>query len=136
MGKSVALQEYGRINRELIQGLAAQGRSVFTVPVYQWKLPVDTEPLADAMRDLLEERIQVALFTTGVQVEHFLRFAQEHGKREAIRKALEQVFIGSIGPTCTASLLENGLKPTLEPSHPKMGLLLREAALAYGGGCA
>jgi hypothetical protein len=28
-------------------------------------------------------------------------------------------------------LLEAGLKPRLEPSHPKMGLLVREAALAY-----
>ncbi len=38
----VAVQEYGKTNVELIDGLIAQGRAVTTVPVYQWALPLDT----------------------------------------------------------------------------------------------
>ena len=55
--KSVAVQEYGRSNTELLDGLAAQGRSVFRVPVYQWRLPSDTAPLAEALKDLLAGRV-------------------------------------------------------------------------------
>lgn len=129
--RSVAVQEYGRPNRELIAGLLAQGRQVFTVPVYQWKLPDDTAPLGKALEDLLAGKFGVALFTTGVQVEHFLGFAGQQGKREAALEALRRTFIASIGPTCSESLRDCGLAPALEPSHPKMGILVREAAVQY-----
>ena len=43
-------------------------------------------------------------------------------------EALGRITIGSIGPTTTESLEEFGLTPALEPSHPKMGLLVRETA--------
>jgi uroporphyrinogen-III synthase len=130
-GSSVAVQEYGRGNRDLLEGLAAQGRSVSAVPVYQWALPADTSPLAAALERLLAGDFGIALFTTGVQIEHFLEFAAQAGQREAAARALGKIFIGSIGPTCSESLRANGLVPTLEPSHPKMGILVRESALKY-----
>jgi uroporphyrinogen-III synthase len=130
-GNSVAVQEYGRGNRDLLEGLAAQGRKVLAVPVYQWALPADTSPLAAALEHLLAGNFGIALFTTGVQIEHFLEFAAQAGQREAAARALAKIFIGSIGPTCTESLRANGLVPTLEPSHPKMGILVRESALKY-----
>ena len=130
-GQRVAVQEYGRTNRELVEGLEAQGRTVTPVPVYQWQLPADTAPLAQGVRELVEGKIQVALFTTGVQVEHLLNFAAEQGLREAAIEALRRTFIASIGPTCSEALRECGLTPKMEPSHPKMGILVREAALQY-----
>ena len=36
--------------------------------------------------------------------------------------------IGSIGSVCSEALLEFGLKPDLEPEHPKMGFLVKEVA--------
>ncbi len=129
--RSVAVQEYGRTNRELLDGLVSQGRQVSTVPVYQWKLPADTAPLADALARLLAGRFDVVLFTTGVQIEHFLEFAEKERKREPALEALRRTFIASIGPTCTESLKSFGLTPALEPSHPKMGILVREAAIKY-----
>lgn len=129
--KSVALQEYGRPNRALIEGLTAQGRDVTTVSVYQWAIPSDTQPLTHAVEGLLAGQYDVSVFTTGVQIEHLLEFADQHGHREAVRHALKKTFIASIGPTCSESLRENGLVPNLEPSHPKMGILVRECALEY-----
>jgi uroporphyrinogen-III synthase len=129
--KSVALQEYGRSNAELIDGLAAQGRKVFRVPVYQWSLPSDTAPLARALTGLLAGQFHAAIFTTGIQIEHFLEFARSQGQQDAAVNALRKIFIASIGPTCSQSLHEFGLQPALEPSHPKMGILVREAALLY-----
>jgi uroporphyrinogen-III synthase len=129
--KRVALQEYGRTNRLLLDGLRAQGRTVAAFPVYQWSLPLDTRPLETAVKGLIEGRFQVAIFTTGVQLEHLLQFAEETRQREAVLQALRKTFIASIGPTCTETLRENGLTPNLEPSHPKMGILVREASVEY-----
>ncbi|HZQ52724.1 MAG TPA: uroporphyrinogen-III synthase [Bryobacteraceae bacterium] len=129
--KSVALQEYGRTNRELIEGLEKQQRSVFRVPVYQWKLPEDTGPLRQAVDDLLAGKIDVTLFTTGVQIEHVLDFAAEQQQRDAVLEALRKTFVASIGPTCSESLQACGVTPAMEPSHPKMGILVREAATQY-----
>jgi uroporphyrinogen-III synthase len=128
--RTVAVQEYGRTNRELIEGLEAQGRTVTPVPVYQWRLPDDKGPLAEALDDLLAKKFKAALFTTGVQIEHFLEFAAERGERENAVARLSEIFIASIGPNCSESLVACGLRPALEPSHPKMGILVREAALA------
>jgi uroporphyrinogen-III synthase len=127
----VAVQEYGRSNQDLTRGLEAQGRSVTAVPVYQWKMPADTRPLGEALRRLLAGETLVALFTTGVQIDHFLDFAATRGEREHAVEALRRSFIGSIGPDCTEALLSHGLRPNFEPTHPKMGILVREAAQAF-----
>lgn len=128
---SVALQEYGRSNPELLSGLEAQGRRVTRVPVYRWTLPGDTGPLAQALESLLSCEVEAALFTTGVQIEHFLEFAEQRGQRNQVVEALQRVFICSIGPDCSESLRECGLTPQLEPTHPKMGILVHEAAQAF-----
>ncbi len=38
-GLRVALQEYGKVNPELVEGLEQRGASVTRVPVYRWALP-------------------------------------------------------------------------------------------------
>lgn len=129
--KRVAVQEYGRSNPELLKGLAGQGRSVMRVPVYNWELPEDTEPLHAALHGLVAEKFDVALFTTGVQIEHFLAFADSQSERAAAIKALQNIFVASIGPTCTESLRSYGIEPAMEPTHPKMGILVLEAAEQY-----
>lgn len=129
--KEVALQEYGRSNPELIAGIEAQGRSVHCVPVYQWRLPADTTVLREALADLLAGKFRVSIFTTGVQIEHFLDFAEQSGRRQQALDALRKTFIASIGPDCSETLRSCGLRPDLEPSHPRMGILVREAALKY-----
>ena len=128
---SVAVQEYGRANEELRKGLEAQGRRVTPVPVYQWRLPFDTAPLEEALRDLIAGKFGAALFTTGVQIDHFLALADRTKQREAAIEALRRVFVCSVGPDCTEALRSFGIEPDLEPSHPKMGILVREAAEGY-----
>ncbi|MDQ2776535.1 MAG: uroporphyrinogen-III synthase [Acidobacteriota bacterium] len=129
--KSVAVQEYGRANLELVEGLKAQGRTVTSVPVYQWALPTDTAPLEQALQDLLASNCNAVLFTTGVQIDHFLEFASQRNQRESAIEALRRTFVASIGPDCTEALRSYGLNPNFEPSHSKMGILVREAAETY-----
>jgi len=126
--KRIAVQEYGRANPELLAGLRRRGAEVTAVRVYLWDLPEDVAPLREAARRLAAGQFDVALFTTAIQVSQLARVAREQGIEDAAMEALRRCFVGSIGPTTTEALEEFGVTPAFEPSHPKMGLLVREAA--------
>ena len=127
-GRSVAVQEYGVSNPELIAGLAEHGARVTRVPVYQWALPDDTGPLRSAVEAIARGEVDIALFTTSVQVPHVLQVAAEMKLEETVRRAFARILIGSIGPITSEALHERGLRPDFEPSHPRMGFLVTEAA--------
>lgn len=126
--RRIAVQEYGRASEELVQGLEARGAEVTQVPVYQWELPEDIEPLREAARRLARGEIDVVLFTASIQVENLFRVAGEIGLAEAARKGMNRAVIASIGPTTSETLRAMNLPVDFEPSHPKMGFLLNEAA--------
>jgi uroporphyrinogen-III synthase len=127
-GKNVAVQEYGVSNHELLEGLRNRGAHVTPVPVYQWDLPEDTAPLRSAVDSIIARRIDVALFTTGVQVIHLFQIAEQSGKKDALKAGLDHVVKASIGPTTSEVLRSYGLSIDLQASHPKMGFLVKEAA--------
>ncbi|MGA8440978.1 MAG: uroporphyrinogen-III synthase [Candidatus Sulfotelmatobacter sp.] len=127
-GTHVAVQEHGVPSRELYAGLAERGAQAFPVPVYKWAPPEDTEPLREAIRDLALGKFEVVLFTSSVQVHHLFRFADELGRHQAAASALRRAVVGSIGPVTSETLREYGITPDLEPSHPKMGFLVKETA--------
>jgi uroporphyrinogen-III synthase len=127
-GKKVAVQEYGVSNPELLAGLRERGAQVTAVPVYQWDLPEDTGPLQRAVEEVIAGRIDVALFTTGVQIHHLFQIADQGGKKDALKTGMERVVKASIGPTTSEVLRSYGLSVELEASHPKMGFLVKEAA--------
>jgi uroporphyrinogen-III synthase len=126
--RQIALQEYGRSNPELLEGLRARGGEVMPVRVYQWDLPEDVGPLREAARRLAAGAFDVALFTTAIQIAHLARVARELGIEDAALENLRKCQVGSIGPTTTEALEEFGVHPMMEPSHPKMGFLVKEAA--------
>jgi uroporphyrinogen-III synthase len=127
-GKQVAVQEYGVSNPELLAGLRDRGAQVTAVPVYQWDLPEDTGPLQGAVEEVIAGRIDVALFTTSVQIHHLFQIADQAGKKDALKIGMERVVKASIGPTTSEVLRSYGLLVELEASHPKMGFLVKEAA--------
>lgn len=131
--RRIAVQEYGRSNPDLLAALRARGAEVATVRVYGWDLPEDTGPLREAARRLARGEADVALFTTATQIDHLLRMAAEEGVESEVRRALARVAVASIGPTTTEALEEYGIRPDLEPSHPKMGILVHEAAREAAG---
>ena len=125
-GKRVAVQEYGAPKPELIAGLEARGAAVLSVPVYRWTLPEDTGPLRSAVGALCAGTIDIALFTSGIQVHHLFQVAADEAER--LRAAFARVLIASIGPVCSEALREHGLAADLEPEHAKMGKLVAEVA--------
>jgi len=127
-GIHLAVQEHGVPSRELYAGLMERGAQVFPVPVYKWAPPEDTEPLRAAIRDLALRKFDVVLFTSSVQVHHLFRLADEMGQHQKVANALRRAVVGSIGPVTSETLREYGVTPDLEPSHPKMGFLVRETS--------
>jgi uroporphyrinogen-III synthase len=127
-GLRVAVQEYGASNLELLAGLRARGAQVTQVPVYQWALPEDLEPLKGAIRAIAKGDVDVVLFTTAVQAVHLFQVATELGLEEAVKKGLQRAVIASIGPSTSEELERRGIRPDMEPSHPKMGYLVKEAS--------
>jgi uroporphyrinogen-III synthase len=130
-GRSVAVQEYGITNSELIAGLEARGAQVMRVAVYRWALPEDTALLRSALREIMGGRVEITLFTNATQVDHIFRVATEDKLEGQLSQAFARVLIASIGPVCSEALEHFGLKADLEPDHPKMGHLV--AAVARRG---
>ena len=131
-GARVAVQEYGVSNPELLAGLRERGAIVTRVPIYQWALPEDLAPLQAAVNELAAGKIDVALFTTSVQVTHLFQIAAEMNLEEPVQKSLGRVIVASIGPTTSEELQRHGIRTDLEPSHPKMGFLVKETAEQSG----
>jgi uroporphyrinogen-III synthase len=127
-GQRVAVQAYGVSNPDLLAALRERGASVTEIAVYRWDLPEDTAPLRSAVAALLNQQVDVALFTTSVQVVHLFRIAEQSNQRDALRRAFSQLVVASIGPDTSETLQRFGIPVDLETSHPKMGILVNEAA--------
>jgi uroporphyrinogen-III synthase len=127
-GRRVAVQEYGITSKELVAGLAERGAKVTSVPVYEWALPEDTGPLRSAITAVSRNELDVILFTTATQADHLLQIAAELKEEDSLRRALSHMAIISIGPTTSERLREHGVIPDMEPTHPKMGYFVSEAA--------
>jgi len=124
----VAVQEHGAPSPDLYSGLAQRGAQVFPVPVYKWEPPEDTGPLRDAVARLGQKEFEVVLFTSSVQIHHLFRFAEEMKQRDAMAEGLHRAVVASIGPVTSETLREYGIAVDVEPSHPKMGFLVKETA--------
>ena len=127
-GARVALQEYGVSNPELLDELDRRGARVLRVPVYRWALPEDLTPLKNAVSAIAAGAVDVAIFTTSVQLVHLWQIVDEMHVEAQVRDGLARAVVGSIGPTTSEELRRRGLDVDLEASHPKFGLLVRELA--------
>ena len=126
-GRRIAIQEYGKPSDELYRALESRGASLLPVPVYRWALPVETAPLRDAVQRTIAGDFDVILFTSAQQLHSVLEIASESGLSSEWLAAANRCVVASIGPTATETLVEGGLGVDLQPSHPKMGPLVKEA---------
>lgn len=123
-----AVQEYGASNPELLDALTQRCAQTTRVPVYHWELPEDLEPLRDAIRAVAAGKIDVIVFLTATQVAYLFQVAEEMGAAKSLREGMCGALLLSIGPSTTEELARHDLQPDFEPSHPKMGILMSEAA--------
>jgi uroporphyrinogen-III synthase len=127
-GLRVAVQEYGVSNPDLLEALKQRGAEVFQVPIYRWGLPEDLGPLRQALDKMIAGKVSVLLITNAAQVDHVMQVLEKDGKVEPFRAALKKMAVASIGPTASERLRHHEWPIDLEPSHPKMGILVKETS--------
>lgn len=127
-GLHVAVQEYGASNPDLLEALKQRGAEVFQVPIYRWALPEDLGPLRQALDEMIAGKVPVLLITNAAQVDHVMQVLEKDGKVERFRAALNNMVVASVGPTASERLRQHDWPIDLEPSHPKMGILVKETS--------
>jgi uroporphyrinogen-III synthase len=125
--RSIAVQEYGVPNVELMNSLRQRGLIVTPVPIYRWDLPEDLAPLEQAVRRICDQWCDAVIFLSSVQFTNLMRIAERAAMRDAVMMALhEGIVIVSIGPVMTDTLIREGLRPDFEPRQPKLGPCIRQ----------
>lgn len=132
-GSRIAIQEHGQPSAELYGALRERGAEVTGIRVYQWELPEDLGPLKTAITEVAEKQVDVVMFTSSVQFVHALKVAQQMNLGDAFLAGLQHATVASIGPISSQTLREHGIRVDSEPSHPKMGFLVKEVAEKAAG---
>lgn len=127
-GMNIAVQEYGTSNPELLTALAEKSIAITRLPVYQWALPEDIQPLREAVIALAHGHVDVVLFMNAGQVAHLFLMAERMGYTDALHEGFRSTVIGSIGPSTTEGLGAYSVAPDYEPSQSRMGFLIKELA--------
>jgi len=132
-GQTVAVQLYGEDNPVLVDGLQARGATVLEIPLYEWAIPEDQEPLVRLISDLTGGAIDVVAFTSSPQITHVFRVAERLNLRDPLVEALrDRVTVAVVGPVCRASLVERGIVPRIQPEKGTMGALVHAIAEHLG----
>jgi uroporphyrinogen-III synthase len=127
-GLRVAVQEYGTSNPELLEALRQRGAEVFPVPIYRWALPEDRGPLKQVLGEIIAGTVQVMLITNAAQIDHVMQLLEQDGTTAQFKEACKKMVVASIGPTASERLRHYDLPVDFEPSHPKMGILVKECS--------
>lgn len=128
-GQHAVILEYGEATPvAMLRELGYAGIRVTSVPVYRCAFPVDTGPLAQAVRDVVLGGPDILLLSSGTQALHFLKYAEKMGLLQETRAALNRLVLVSIGPACSEAAADLGLRIDLEANPHKMGILVRTAA--------
>jgi uroporphyrinogen-III synthase len=133
-GARVALVHYGERSAPLSDAIVTAGAALDELCVYEWQMPPDVTPLEGLVDAVVEGRIDAVVFTSQVQVRHLLAIAARSGRTADMVDALNtRTVTASIGPTCSAALVERGVAPHLEPTRPKLGPLVERVVTHFAG---
>jgi uroporphyrinogen-III synthase len=128
-GKGVALLHYGERNAPLAEALLSRGAWLEEICLYEWQLPLDLEPLKGLIKEVISGRVDAVAFTSQIQARHLFQIADELGKTEALREALNtRTVVAAVGPTCAAAIESFGVSPQIVPTPPKMGQMIHALA--------
>jgi uroporphyrinogen-III synthase len=123
--KTVAVLHYGERNAALAESLWARGAQLQELCLYEWFLPEDTTRFTQLIDEIIHQDFTAIAFTSQIQARHLFQLADEVGRTEALRDALNnRLIVASVGPTCSSVLQSLGVTVRVEPSNPKMGPLV------------
>lgn len=119
--RGIVLLHDGGGNPSLVSALRNRGAWVEEVQSYEWRLPDDIAPIRALVDELIDGRIDAIAFTNQVQIRHLLQVGTLMQRSAALLHALRhRTVVGSIGPTCSLALAEEGITPHVVASPPRM----------------
>jgi uroporphyrinogen-III synthase len=124
----IAVQEYGVSNPDLLAALRERGAQVTPVPIYKWALPDDIAPLRRVLDAIVAGQVDVLLITNAAQIDHVMQLLEQEGTTAQFKEACKKMVVVSIGPTASERLRHYDLPIDFEPSHSKMGILVKETS--------
>jgi len=124
----IAIQEYGVSNPDLLTALQQRGAQVTQVPIYKWALPENIAPLREVLGAIIAGQIDALLITNAAQIDHVMQLLEQDGTTAQFKEACRKMVVASIGPTASERLRHYDLPIDFEPSHPKMGVLVKETS--------
>jgi uroporphyrinogen-III synthase len=124
----IAVQEYGVSNPDLLAALRERGAQVTPVPIYKWVLPENIALLREVLSEIIAGNIQVMLVTNAAQIDHVMQLLEQEGTTAQFKEACKKMVVASIGPTASERLRHYNLPIDFEPSHSKMGVLVKETS--------
>ena len=66
--------------------------------------------------------------TAAAQIDHVMQVLEQDGKTTKFKTICRQLVVASIGPTASERIRSHGLTVDFEPSHGKMGILVKECS--------
>lgn len=125
-GQRVALQLDGGGPGEASDRLRAAGADLVEVQSYRWDLPIDRDPARRLVAAICDGRIDAVTFTAAPAVHNFFALAEECGRVDAIRDALDgPVLAVCVGPVCRDAALAEGVILAKAPTTPRLGSMVK-----------
>jgi uroporphyrinogen-III synthase len=125
-GWRVMLQHYGSPNQELAMALRRRGADLVEVSTYQWRLPLDLEPVRSFLRRLEAGEVDLTVFTSASQVDNLFHVAEAEAVDDRLAGWLaDRTEVAAVGPVCAAALRARAVPVRIEPARPKMVPLVR-----------
>ncbi|MCI0427165.1 MAG: uroporphyrinogen-III synthase, partial [Nitrospiraceae bacterium] len=119
---------YGVSNPDFLAALRERGAQITPVPIYKWALPENITPLREVLGEIIAGNIQVMLVTNAAQIDHVMQLLEQEGTTAQFKEACRKMVVASIGPTASERLRSYDLPVDLEPSHGKIGILVKETS--------
>lgn len=114
-GRRIGVQLYPAAPDRLIQFLTGAGVEPDPVTPYQYVPYGSDEALIAAIDRIVAGGIDAVAFTSAAQVRRLFEVASKAERTDALRAALRQLAIASIGPVVAAELCRYGVSATVTP---------------------
>lgn len=125
-GRRVALQLDGGGAGEASGRLRSAGADLVEVQSYRWDLPVDRDPARRLVSATCERRVDAVTFTAAPAVHNFFALAEECGRADAVRDALDgPVLAVCVGPVCRDAALAEGVGLAKAPTTARLGSMVK-----------
>jgi uroporphyrinogen-III synthase len=125
-GRRVMLQHYGAPNVDLATLLRTRGADLVEISTYQWRLPLDIDPIRRFLVRLEAGELDLTVFTSASQVDNLFHVAELEGVDDRLAGWLgTRTEVAAVGPVCSAALRARDVPVRVEPVRPKMVPLVR-----------